>query len=91
MAENIVNYACGSPNLDVFAVAFASGATTTAFAAGATTKSPSRWAAPELRQVPVGKMFAKSILEADEQQCPNAKSLTEPIKQLLRNVKNLGG
>jgi uncharacterized protein YjbI with pentapeptide repeats len=88
LAANIVSYACGSPNLNQFAMAFATGTTVTAVTTGATKKPRSRWAF-ELRQIPVGKMFAKSILEMDEAQCPNVTSLTEPAKQLLRYVKNL--
>jgi hypothetical protein len=44
----------------------------------------------ELEQVPVGRIFAKSLLDADEQQCRNAKDLTEKTRELLRYVISPG-
>jgi uncharacterized protein YjbI with pentapeptide repeats len=81
LAANIVKYACHSfIDLDRFAKAFAT---------GASKDSGNRWAL-ELRQIPVGRLFAKSILEADEQECPSAKKLTEATREQLRYVINPG-
>jgi hypothetical protein len=90
LAASVVSYACGLPNLDQFAMAFATGAApATAVSNGATAKPATRWAASELRQIPLGTMFATSMLEMDEKRCPNIASLTEPTKKLLQYVKGL--
>jgi uncharacterized protein YjbI with pentapeptide repeats len=78
MAANIVSHACYSFDIN-------------SFASGVATKGNmgrlNMWS-HELEQVPVGRIFAKSLLDADEQQCPGAKKLTEKTRELLRYVIN---
>jgi len=44
----------------------------------------------ELNDIPVGKLFAKSLLAADDERCPNAKSLSPNTRVLLRYVISPG-
>jgi len=80
LAANIFRHACYSSDIN-------------SFASGVATKGNmgrlNMWVS-ELEQIPVGRLFAKSLLEADEQQCRNAKSLTEKTRELLRYVINPG-
>jgi|KBSSwiStaDraftv2_1062776.scaffolds.fasta_scaffold54535_2 uncharacterized protein YjbI with pentapeptide repeats len=80
LTANVVRHACYSPDIN-------------SFARGVATKGNrgrlNMWSY-ELEQVPVGRMFAKSLLEADEQQCRNAKDLTEKTRELLRYVISPG-
>jgi uncharacterized protein YjbI with pentapeptide repeats len=80
LAANIYRHACYSSDIN-------------SFASGVATKGNmgrlNMWFY-ELKEVPVGKMFAESLLKAGEEECPYAKKLTESTREQLQHVINPG-
>jgi uncharacterized protein YjbI with pentapeptide repeats len=75
VAGRIVDYACQYPDVNPFVSAFAD--------------NGEQWTS-DLTNIPIGKMFAQSLLAADTEQCPGVKILTDQSKTLLQGLVDPG-
>jgi uncharacterized protein YjbI with pentapeptide repeats len=75
LAGSIVDYACQYADMNPFVSAFAD--------------NGEQWTS-DLAHIPIGKMFAQSLLTADAEQCPGVKILTDQSKTRLQRLADPG-